>query len=217
MKSNKIFLLSAITLALALFAGLTYWSRPSTIEDKEARTAIVQHLIKPHSPIKGAKDAKVTVVEFLDPECEACRAMHPIINRLLSEYEGKVRVVIRYMPFHGNSLLAAAALEEARELGKYDEALDKLFEKQPEWADHRNPRPELITVLLRELGIEEKLLGSSYLISKHRWKIDLDYADGIKVDVKRTPTFFVNGKMLSEIGYEPVKRSIEESLKNDRH
>ncbi len=214
MKSNKIFLATAIGMALALFVGLAKWSQISPVEKQDSQVKFdPQDLIKPHNPTKGAKDAKVTIVEFLDPECEACRAMHPIIKALLSEYEGKVRIVIRYMPFHGNSLLAASALEEAREFGKYDEALDRLFDRQPEWADHGNPKPELIAVFLKELGIKDKFLERSYLISKHKWKIDIDHDDGAKVGVRLTPTFFVNGKMLYEIGYEPLKRAIEEALK----
>ena len=54
--------------------------------------------VRPHSRSRGPQDAKVTVVEFMDPECESCRAMHPIVADLFARYEGRVRFVIRYMP-----------------------------------------------------------------------------------------------------------------------
>lgn len=212
-KSNVSFLLVTMGFALVVFLGLTYWSglKKTAAEEALAKEKS-QLLVKPHSPIKGADNAKVTIVEFLDPECEACRAMLPIMKRLLSEYDGKIRLVIRYMPLHGNSRLAAAALEEAREHGKFEEALDILFETQPAWGDHHNPKPELIATYLKDLVKDESRLEKSYLFSKHMWKIDLDQSDGTKVGAKRTPTFFVNEKMLSDIGYDPIKEAIEEAL-----
>ncbi|MFN7904667.1 MAG: DsbA family protein [Pseudobdellovibrionaceae bacterium] len=214
MNKNKIFLISVVVIAVVVFGLFALLSKTEKTQEAQiVQTSIDPSLlIREHSPIKGSLDAKVTIVEFLDPECEACRAMHPIMKTLLKEYDGKVRLVIRYMPFHGNSLLAASALEEAKELGKFDEALDKLFERQPEWADHRYPKPELIAVILKEIGISEKQLDNTYLVKKHRGKVDIDEADGAKLGVRMTPTFFVNGEMLSNIGYDPVKQAIEKAL-----
>lgn len=212
MKANKIFVMGAIVIAAVAF-GILFWSKQTAVEQAavtvpKANTAL---LLKPHSPIKGSADAKVTIVEFLDPECEACRSMHPIVKQLLKEYDGRVRLVIRYMPFHGNSKYAASALEEALEQGKFNEALDVLFEKQPQWADHGHPRPELIASFLKEAGVTGPLDQSS-VIAKHGSKIDIDQADGIELGVQRTPTFFVNGVEQDKIGYGPLKQAIEKAL-----
>lgn len=213
MKQNRIFLVSVVVVALVLFAGFFYVNKNYGTQNPAPKPSVdASILIKPHSPIKGAADAKVTLVEFLDPECEACRAMHPIIKRLLSEYEGRIKLVIRYLPLHGNSKLAAVALEEAREQGKFDQALDILFEKQPEWGDHSQPRPELIPVFLEQIGMDKKSLEVSSLMSKHAWKVDMDHADGNQAGARLTPTFFVNGEMLNEIGYAPLKQAIEKAL-----
>lgn len=169
-------------------------------------------LIKSHSPSRGPTDAKVTIVEFLDPECEACRAMHPIVKQIESECEGKLRVVTRYMPFHPNSLFVASAIEEARVDGKFEEALELLFNKQPIWGDHHNPKPELIPEYLGEIGIASNRLQKEEVIAKHRSKIDEDMEDGQKLLVRKTPTFFVNGSRLPEIGYEPLKLAVDQAL-----
>lgn len=214
MKSNRAFLLVAAACVVMVFVILALWiRRQEPAPAPSAPAAESAALVRDHSPTKGPKDAQVTIVEFLDPECEACRAMHPIVTSLLKEYEGKVRLVIRYMPFHGNSRMAASALEEARELGKFEQALDILFEKQPEWADHHQPRPELIPVLLKQVGVDEGRLFPPSLLPKHQAKIDLDESDGIKLGVQGTPTFFVNGKMLGELGHAPLKAAIEEALR----
>lgn len=213
MKSNKIFIAVILVFAAVVFAGVKWFSDKETSAQKSEVTVVDQSLlIKDHSPIKGAANAKVTLVEFLDPECEACRAMHPIVKQLLSEYEGQLRVVVRYLPFHGNSMYAAAAIEEAREQGKFDEALDTLFLNQPAWGSHAHPQPELIVTYLSEIGVDKKSLEKDKVIAKHGWKIDQDAADGKVVGANRTPTFFVNGKILDQIGYLPLKTAIDAEL-----
>lgn len=217
MKNNKIFLVVVVLIGLMVFAVFSYNPNSNMPEEKIAIRISDDVLIRSHSPTKGQVSAPVTIVEFLDPECEACSAMHPIVTTLLAEYPEKVRLVTRYMPLHGNSLFAASALEEARELGKYDEALDILFKKQPEWASHHAPRPELITVYLKAMGIPAKRLEKTYLIEKHRERIELDRADGVKAGVRMTPTFFINGIMLDEIGYRPLKNAIEQAETQSTH
>lgn len=213
MKNNKSFLIGTVVVAVLIFAGLAFWNSNSKQTPNEYGGSS-DHLIKSHNLVQGNPQAKVTIVEFLDPECEACRSMHPIVKNLMSEYEGKIKLVIRYMPFHGNSRLAAVMLEEAREQGKFDEAINILFDKQPQWADHAAPRPELIPEFLVQVGVDKSKLQVSELMTKHGWKIDEDEKDGTIAGVRFTPTFFVNGKMLSEIGYAPIKQAIEAALAN---
>jgi protein-disulfide isomerase len=98
--------------------------------------------VRDHSPRYGNPEAKVYLIEFLDPECESCRAFYPIVKQLLNQYKDKVQLVVRYAPFHHNSVIAIRALEAARMQNMYWESLELLFEKQPLWGDHQNPRPE---------------------------------------------------------------------------
>jgi protein-disulfide isomerase len=195
----------------ALFAAYFERSQAPSVAPAQP-PAEASLLVRPHSPVTGPQTAPVTIVEFLDPECESCRAMYPIVKSLLAEYGERVRLVIRYMPLHGNSVLAASSLEEARELGKYDEALALLLERQPEWGSHHAPRPELIPRYLASLGIDPARLEPDYVIPKHRWKIDQDQADGVSLGVRGTPVFFVNGVRLPELGYASLKQAIEIAL-----
>lgn len=207
---NKLFVFIALVLAIV---GFTLFSQTQR-QQQAASVPIIDEslLIKEHSPKLGPNEAPVKLVEFLDPECEACRAMDPIVKGLIKQYEGKVQLIVRYMPFHGNSKLAAVSLEEAREQGKYWEALSTLFYYQPQWGDHHNPRPELISKYLVDLGIKPSTLNEADLMKKHQWKVDVDEDDGKKAGVNATPTFFVNGKKLAEIGFEPIKNAIEAEL-----
>ena len=211
MKRDKKFVLLILVLCLGgffLFAKMFKADQEKgIIQTPRVNTA---DLVKDHSPTVGDKTAPVYLVEFLDPECEACKMMDPIVKGLLKEYEGKVFFVVRYMPFHSNSMLAAVSLEEAREQGKYWQALSNLFYHQPEWGSHHDPKPELIAKYITDLGV--KLPDQKELLKKHQWKVDLDQADGIKAGVKATPTFFVNGRILDQIGYQELKSAIDKEL-----
>lgn len=177
-----------------------------------APAADPDRLVRPDSPSKGPRDAPVTIVEFLDPECEACRAMYPLVERVLREYEGQVRLVVRYVPLHANSELAASALEAAGEQGRYWDMLEALFLHQPEWGDHDQPRPERIPDYAREIGLDMEAFLPSFQGIKHRAKVDRDRADADALGVRGTPTFFVNGRPLERLGYEPLKAAVEQAL-----
>ena len=221
---NSWFVFGAVGIAVAIFAFLSLSKKdkpaPAVVqstsqpEDSQSAKSDMSSaaFIRPHSPRIGNSLARVTVVEWLDPECESCRAMHPAVKRIMAEYGDRVLFVVRYMPYHAGSMFAASALEEARELGKFEEALSVLFEKQPEWGDHHTPRPELIPTYLVKLGIPLESLNKEKLIAKHGDKIRLDQKDGEQVGVKGTPSFFVNEKPLQGLGDKELRAAINQEL-----
>lgn len=212
---DRRFAISLLLLVFLFFGGVAIYNYKYGPDSSVNLQAVEESLlVKPHSFIKGFASAKITLVEFFDPECESCRAMHWVTKRIEKEYGNQIRTVHRYLPLHSNSRLAAMALEEARAQGKYEEALDVLFEKQPIWGSHSAPRPELITDYLTEIGIDRSRLSQELLFQNHKWKIDLDERDAQRIGVQKTPTFFVNGRMLRGIGYELIKESIDFALKH---
>lgn len=170
-------------------------------------------LVKPHSPMKGEVSAKVTIVEFLDPECEACSATYPMVKKIFEEYKSNIRILVRYMPYHGNSKYVANILEGARAENKYWETLDLLFQTQNEWGNHHNPNPQLIPEILKPLKLNTAQILKDAQAGKYDPQIMLDFEDGKAAGVEATPTFFVNGVMLQELSYEALKTEIENRLK----
>ncbi len=84
------------------------------------------------APMKGSKDALVTIVQFSDFQCPFCSRVEPTISKVMDEYKGKVRVVWRNLPlpFHPNAMPAAIAARAAGEQGKFWEMHDKIFANQ---------------------------------------------------------------------------------------
>lgn len=205
--------IGAFVLSSALVAGFAYRraenDRRALAERDQARFEL---LVRPDSRALGPVDAKVTVVEFFDPECESCRQVYPIVKEMLKPYGEQVRLVVRYMPFHQNSVYAASALEAAGEQGRYWELLEAMFRRQPEWADHHSPKPEMIPGFARDLGLDMRKFEASLRDEKHRAKVLRDKTDGEALGVRGTPSFFVNGRELQQLGYEPLKALIDEEL-----
>jgi protein-disulfide isomerase len=180
-----------------------------------------EQLVRPDSPTLGPVDAKVTLVEFYDPECEACAAFAPIVKKILKEYDGKIRLVMRYMPLHPNSLSAATFTEAAGEQGKYWQAQELLFQKQPEWgAKHGaagSAPPANINVLFegyaRELGLDRAKAAAAVQENRYGAKIERDKKDGQSLGVRQTPTFFVNGRQLLRFGEAELRQLIDEELR----
>lgn len=210
---------------IAIFFGITLFSfclfawHEEVIRRRIERSEIgadPKYLFNDYSPTKGDEDAPITIVEFIDPASRACAPAVRNMKRILSEYEGKVRFVIRYMPFHGGTKIAASLLEEAREQGRFEEGVNLLLERQGEWANHSYPRPEVIPLILAEIGMAPKSSSITDALSKHGWKVDRDESDGEQLAVQRTPTIFVNGRRQRETSYDFLKASIQGILRLHR-
>lgn len=77
------------------------------------------NLVRFHSPVFGPAQAPVTIVEFFDPSCEACRAFYPHVKKILVENPSDVRLVLRYVLFHQGSEEVTRMLEAARKQNLY--------------------------------------------------------------------------------------------------
>lgn len=227
-KEIKILAAIAIVVVIGAIIGATIYNSSTknqtvtTTGNTNKPSAInTEALVRPDSYTLGSADAPVTIVEFLDPECESCAAFNPIIKKVLKEYEGKAKLVVRYMPLHPNSLTAATFIEAAGEQGKYWEAEDLLFAKQSEWGTkHGQPSSNQadINTLFKnyaaELGLDMDKMNSAFAENKFAAKIERDKKDGQSLGVRQTPTVFVNGKKLARLDENALKSLIDAELKN---
>ncbi|HET6281409.1 MAG TPA: thioredoxin domain-containing protein [Polyangia bacterium] len=162
------------------------------------------------APIKGAKDALVTIVQFSDYQCPFCSRVEPTISKVMEDYKGKVRVAWRDLPlpFHPNALPAAIAARAAGEQGKFWEMHDKIFANQ-----QTLDRPTY-EKYAQELNLNMGKFKAALDSQKGKAEIEADAAAGGKIGARGTPAFFINGKFLSGAQpYESFKAKIDEELK----
>lgn len=157
-------------------------------------------LVRPHSPVIGRPDAPVTIVEFFDPACEACRAFYPIVKQIMAAHPNDVRLVLRYAPFHDGSDEVVRILETARMQGVYVPVLEALLATQPQWASHDRPQIEKAWSAAGAVGLDLEKARKAKLEPHITTTLNQDIADLQSLGVNRTPTFFVNGKPLLEFG-----------------
>jgi protein-disulfide isomerase len=177
---------------------------------------LAARLVRPHSPIVGARNAPVTIVEFLDPACEACRAFAPVIQQIEFLYPDDVRVVVRYAAFHEGSAEAVRLLAAAHAQGKFKPVLAALFDGQPEWASHGAPNLARAWELAGAAGLDLARARRDADSSAARDTLRIDGEDVVKLKVERTPTFFVNGRPLPAFGVEPLMKLVAEEVARHR-
>lgn len=175
-------------------------------------------LIRSYAPIMGNEDAPVTIVEFFDPACEACRAFHPVVKEILDQYPGQVRVVLRYATFHEGSDEAMGILEAARLQGVFEPVLEALLDTQPQWANHGAPRINLAWDAAVAVGLDAQKARSDMQSAEIVKRIEQEHADVQTVRVTRTPTFFVDGRPLLQFGANELREMVRlqvEAKKNN--
>ena len=102
---NKTVLVVAASVAMLVVFGVGTWvykgQRAAEVEALAKETSST--LVPAHAMTLGPADARVTIVEFFDPACETCAAFARPVHDLIGAYPGRVRLVLRYAPFHPGS------------------------------------------------------------------------------------------------------------------
>ncbi|AOY73878.1 thioredoxin domain-containing protein (plasmid) [Arthrobacter sp. TES] len=158
---------------------------------------------------------KAQLVEFLDFECEACLAAQPVVEELKKEFGDRITFVNRYFPLpaHRNSATAALAVEAAAQQGKYEQMYAKMFETQPQWGEKTESQAPLFRTFAEELGLDLTAYDAAVADDKTKERIKKDIADGTALGVKGTPTFFLNGKMLTLETKEQFRQLLADAAK----
>jgi protein-disulfide isomerase len=217
--NRRTYLLGASALSLAAFGGgALYLNRRRRAEAEAAAAAAPAvdpaMLVRPHSPSFGPADAPVTLVEFFDPSCEACRAYHPVVKEILRQFPSQVRVVLRYTLFHEGSDEAARILEAARMQDKFAPVLDALFEEQPGWAVHGAPQLDVAWEIAGAAGLDVDKAENDSLFPGNTGILNQDAADVAALDIRQTPTFFLNGKRLDNFSADSLIADVRFAVEN---
>ena len=168
--------------------------------------------VRDHSRTLGSDDAKVYLVEFMDPACETCAAFAPFIKQIMAANPGRIKLVLRYAPFHEGADNFVKILEAAGMQGKYWETLDVMFKTQHIWASHHNYQPERLWDVLPRAGVDIDQIRKDMHSPEIAKIIEQDMADVKALNVQKTPGYFVNGKPLQTFGYRQLQSLIQTEL-----
>jgi len=142
------------------------------------------------APSVGSADAPVTLVEFFDYGCPACVGLKPVLDRVVAENQGRLRVYYKMFPLvtkHPDSFGCAQAAFAARAQGKFHEMHDLIFEK------FGNQKKDDLRRYAGGLGLDLARFDADYAAAEPRVKADMK--DGADVEVEGTPSLFLNGRV----------------------
>jgi len=212
MKQKSLFIGAALAFVVIFVLGARWYNASMAGASEAIPEATLSALNRSYAPSVGPADAPVVIVEFLDPACETCATFYPLVKDMMAANPGRIRVVMRWAPFHDGSPNVVALLEAARKQDLFWPALEALLASQPAWAVNHTADATLAWVQLDGLGLNSEQLFADMASPDIAQIIAQDIADANTLNVTATPEFFVNGKPLPSWGYEQLKQLVDEAL-----
>jgi protein-disulfide isomerase len=214
MSRRTLFVFSVIALLLVFAGGVLLYK-----SDKIQRWGklIGQNqaaLASRHSPSLGNAEAKVHIVEFLDPACETCAAFYPEVKKMMAANPDRIRLSVRHLPLHNGSLEVVKMLEASRKQGKYWPTLEAVLANQSRWVSNHTARPEMVWEVLGGAGLNLEQLRADMNSPDVARNLEQDRSDAKALDVTMTPEYFVNGRPLPDFGLAQLQALVRDALKD---
>ena len=208
---NLPLLLGTLAVTAALIIGVVFSFSKSTTSQQEPVEQSQLLSAVPH--VRGAQDAVVTIVEFSDFQCPACKATNPLVEKVVDQYPDQVRLIYRHFPLssiHPNAQLAAQAAEVAAKDGKFWEYHDLLFEQQLTWSqlEKKEEYIEQLASYAEELGIDKDSFLERIESDHIKSSVTEDLTAGGRLNIQATPTLYVNGQPSSASQLMQIVESI---------
>lgn len=159
-------------------------------------------------PPRGNPKAAVTIIEFSDYECPYCKKGEEAVQQVMKEYGDRVQLYYRDypLPFHQHARNASLMANCAMAQGKFWEYHTKLFEMEQLSTDK-------MKAAAGELGLDQAKFDKCFEDQEYKKAVDQDILEAASVGVTGTPTFFINGRMLTGAQpFEAFKQVIDEEL-----
>jgi protein-disulfide isomerase len=165
-------------------------------------------------PVKGAEDAKVTIVEYSDFQCPFCKRGADIIPQILKDYDGKVKIAYKQLPLPNHNWAREAAIASvcASKQGndKFWELHDLLFENQGN-LNAENAKEE-INGFAKQIGLNTDEFNKCIDSPEVAQRVQKESDEARSIGVSSTPTFVVNGMIVPGANPQGLKSAIDVAL-----
>lgn len=206
-------LLVGALIAMALASKNTGLPSPTAVAQSS-----YDFVFTPEDHIKGAQNAKVTIVEFSDFQCPACKSYFPIIEEVLKAYPNDVRLVYKHFPLrtiHFRAEDGAFASEAASNQGKFWGMYTLLFDNQDTWV--KESGSATFEKYASDLGLDVSKFKTDFASGAVKEKVRAAEKFGIDLGINSTPSFYVNGKKIDNPqSLQEFKTLIDQEIKNSK-
>lgn len=203
MRAKIVTIISIAVVAIGLIALIQF--KASSDAPTQGQTA---------DPVRGETTAAVTVEEYSDFQCPACKQLEPTLTKVLQDFPGQVKLVYNDFPLrtiHPNGAAAAEAGQCAFAQNKFWEYHDVLFQRQSLWSVETNLEA-VFTGYAVELGLDETAFSACLTNDETIASITEDETEGKQASVNSTPTLFVNGERMIGPTYDELRATVAKYL-----
>jgi protein-disulfide isomerase len=199
--NNEVKMIVGIVVVCILLLVAFVKLAPTTPGGGQARDLAL--LVHDDSNMTGKKDAKVTLVEFGDYQCPACATVAPFVKGVVDSYKTNpdFNFVFRNFPLsqHANAIISAEVAQAAGAQNKYFEMSELIYKNQDEWDEVSQPI-DLFVGYAKSLGLDTMKFKAD--LDQHKFVpfIQADLQDSISLALDHTPTFFLNGIEVTDLG-----------------
>lgn len=163
----------------------------------------------------GAGNKKVTLTEYGDFECPACKQYYPLVKAIKEQYKDDITFQFRHFPLtqiHKNAMLGSRAAEAAGKQNKFFEMHDFLYENQDDWSKSPSPNTILET-FATQLGLNIDQFKADMMSAETAAVINADLKAGHDLKANSTPTFAINGQKIDNPKtLEEFKKLIDDEI-----
>lgn len=204
----------AVLLSLVLLVAGWIVVRGVTEDDPTTKKVETAAADQAHVLGEPAANSRVTLVEFLDFECEGCRAAYPFVEQLRERYADEVTFIVRYfpMPGHANARNAAHAVEAAAQQDALEPMYQRMYETQPQWGEQQTDKSAVFRGFADDLGLDLDQYDQDVNSQQTADRVQRDVDLGLDLGVQGTPTFFLNGDELRPRTTQEFIEAIETKL-----
>jgi protein-disulfide isomerase len=217
MNKKIILIITLLIVVIGFFsASLFYQKQQSVNVVKQASSkSLLPVFDRGTHPVYGDPTAKVTLTEFFDPACETCAYFAPEMKKMVDSYQGRVKIVYRYLPLHQGADDVIRLIEASRAQNKFKETLSLLFSTLPQWTVHHVVQFEKSLEILRQVeGLDVDQLIEHAKSPEVTLAINQDKEDAGILSLSKTPSFFVNGKPLMRFGLQQLNDLVAQEVKS---
>jgi len=199
--------------AIVILLFYSVFLRPVDLErlqKEQQKISITEPTVTFVNPSRGAKIPKVTIIEFGDFECGACRDLMPALETALKTYPNDVRLVWKDLPndsAHEQAIPSAVAAHCADRQGAFWQYHDVLFQRQGYLSEDQYSQ------IASELKLDIERFTACVQDQDTLPIVQKDQDEGLALGLVATPTIFVNKeKFVGAVDVEELLKIIQQEL-----
>lgn len=205
--------LAILAVIVVVFVGVFTFTRPKSDAPGGSNSS---NSSQTSNHTVGTGNKKVTLVEYGDFQCPACKSFYPVVKQIKETYGDDIKFQFMHFPLtqiHPNAMVSSRAAEAAGKQGKFFEMHDLLYENQDQWSQSSNPTP-IFESFAGQLDLNMDQFKSDMASAQVLAIINADQKSGQALGANSTPTFVINGKKLDKnpTSLDEFKKLIDEEI-----